>query len=49
MQKNDTHDCILNIIETHGLQGYTGYFKIVTLESFQVFCLILHCYIYSRN
>ncbi len=46
---NTTPNCILDKIETHSLQGYTGYFKKITLESYQIDCLIPHCYICSRN
>ncbi len=46
---NTTPNCILNKIETHSLQGYAGYFKNITLESYQIDCLIPHCYICSRN
>ncbi len=46
---NTTPNCILDKIETHSLQGYAGYFKRITLESYQIDCLIPHCYICSRN
>ncbi len=46
---NTTPNCILDKIESHSLQGYAGYFKRVTLDSYQVVCLTLHCYICSRN
>ncbi len=44
---NTTPNCILNKIETHSLLGYTGYFKKITLESYQIDFLIPHCYICS--
>ncbi len=46
---NTTPNCILVKIETHSLQGYAGYFKRITLETYQIDCLIPHCYICSRN
>ncbi len=46
---NTTPNCILEKIETYSLQVYAGYFKMVTLDSYQVVCFIPHCYICSRN
>ncbi len=46
---NTTPNYILDKIETHSLQSYAGYFKRITLNSYQVDCLIPHCYMCSRN
>ncbi len=46
---NTTPNCILDKIETHILQGCAGYFNRITLESYQIECLIPHGYICSRN
>ncbi len=46
---NTIPNCILDKIEIHSLQDYAGYFKNITLESYQIYCLIPQCYICSRN
>ncbi len=40
---NTTPNCMLDKIETNSLQGYAVYFKRITLEFYQIDCLLPHC------
>jgi hypothetical protein len=42
---NKTPNCILAKIDTHSLQGFSGYIKTHFLQSYQENCTILNCYV----
>ncbi len=40
---------IINKINTHSVQGFAGHIKHTILQSYQVNCIIINCYICSTN
>ncbi len=45
---NDCPNCIIDKINTHILQGFTGYIKAHFLQSYQDNCYIVDCYLCKK-
>ncbi len=43
------NNCIIDQIDTHSLQGFSGYIKAHILQCYQEMCNIVDCYICTHN